>query len=155
MRINKVYSAYQKSLHCLKVPHVNISRYFQKMFIHVDSYYVSYIKWYQNIWWYCMLEWAGATFVKLSKIQAWQELLFVLSATSNIESREKASTLSFWWSDDNYLWKNIHCCVYILTYAIDILCCIELLITLLSVLVTFWCFTALIITALIIEHTKK
>ena len=31
----------------------------------------------------------------------------------------------------------MHCCVYILTYAIDILCCIELLITLLSVLVTF------------------
>ena len=31
------------------------------------------------------------------------------------------------------------CCVYMLTYAIDILCFIELLITLLSVLITFWC----------------
>ena len=42
-----------------------------------------------------MLEWAEATFVKLTKIQAWQELvgLFVLSAISNIESREKASKL--------------------------------------------------------------
>ena len=79
-------------------------------------------------------------FVKLTKIQAWQELVFVLSAISNIESREKASKLSFWWSDDN-LWKNMHCCVYILTYAIDIWCCIELLITLLSVLVIFWCFS--------------
>ena len=53
-----------------------------------------------------MLEWAGATFVKLTKIQAWQELVFVLSAISKIDSREKASNLSFWWSDDN-LWKNI------------------------------------------------
>ena len=34
-------------------------------------------------------------FVKLTKIQAWQELVFVLSAISNIESREKASKLSF------------------------------------------------------------
>ena len=40
-----------------------------------------------------MLEWVGATFVKLAKIQAWQELVFVLSAISNIESREKASKL--------------------------------------------------------------
>ena len=97
-----------------------------------------------------MLEWAAATFVKLTKIQAWQELVFVLSAISTNESREKTSKLSFWWSDDN-LWKNMLCCVYILTYmyAIDILCCIELLITLLSVLVTFCCFTALIITVLI------
>ena len=79
-----------------------------------------------------MLEWAGATFVKFAKIQAWQELVFVLSAISNIERREKASKLSFWWSDDN-LWKNVLCCVYILTYAINILCCIKLLITLLSI----------------------
>ena len=64
-------------------------------------------------------EWAGATFVKLTKIQAWQELVFVLAAISKIESREKASKLSFWWSDDNP-WKNMLCCVYILTYAIDI-----------------------------------
>ena len=75
-----------------------------------------------------MLEWAGATFVKLTKIQAWQELVFVLAAISNIESREKALKSSFWWSDDN-LWKNMLCCVYILTYAINIWCCIELLIT--------------------------
>ena len=53
---------------------------------------------------YCMLEWAGATFVKLIEIQAWQELVFILSAISKIESREKASKLSFWWSDD-CLWK--------------------------------------------------
>ena len=32
------------------------------------------------------------------------------------------------------------CCVYMLTYAIDILCFIELLITLLSVLITFGVF---------------
>ena len=54
-----------------------------------------------------MLEWAGAKFVKLTKIQAWQELVFVLAAISNIESREKTSKLSFWWS------------VYILTCAIN------------------------------------
>ena len=75
-----------------------------------------------------MLEWAVATFVKLTKIQAWQELVFVLAAISNIESREKASKLSFWWSDDN-LWKNMFCCVYVLTYAINISCCIEFFIT--------------------------
>ena len=40
-----------------------------------------------------MLDWAGATFVKLSKIQTWQELVFVLSAIINIESRKKASKL--------------------------------------------------------------
>ena len=52
---------------------------------------------YQMIPKHCMLEWAGAIFVKLTKIQAWQELVFVLSAISNIESCEKASKLSFWW----------------------------------------------------------
>ena len=56
-----------------------------------------------------MLEKAGATFVKLTKIQAWQELVFVLSAFSNIVNREKASKLSFWWSDDNS-WKNMQYC---------------------------------------------
>ena len=56
--------------------------------------------------------------MKLTKIQVWQELVFVLSAISNIESREKASKLSYWWSDDN-LWKNMYC-VNILTYVIDI-----------------------------------
>ena len=81
-----------------------------------------------------MLEWAGGTFVKLTKIQAWQELIFVLSAISKIESREKASKfeiiiLMVWW----HFMKNMLCCVYILTYAIDILCFIELLITWLSV----------------------
>ena len=46
-----------------------------------------------------MLEWAGATFVKLTKIQAWQELVFVLAAISKVESREKASKyiLMVWW----------------------------------------------------------
>ena len=56
-----------------------------------------------------MLQWAGATFVKLTKIQAWQELVFVLAAISKIESREKASKF------DDTLWKNMLCCVYILT----------------------------------------
>ena len=37
-----------------------------------------------------MLEWAGATFVKLTKTRTWQELVFVLAAIRNIESREKA-----------------------------------------------------------------
>ena len=42
-----------------------------------------------------MLEWAGATFVKLTKIRAWQELVFVLAAISEIESREKALNFSY------------------------------------------------------------
>ena len=117
--------------------YINISRYFQEMFIHVRSY-GSLVSNDTTKKRYCMLEWAWATFVKLTKIQAWQELVFVLAAIRKIESREKASKLSFWWSDDN-LWKNIHCCVYVLTYAINIICFIELFITLLSVLVTFWC----------------
>ena len=41
------------------------------------------------------LEWAGATFVKLTKIWAWQELVFVLAAISKIESREKALNFSY------------------------------------------------------------
>ena len=44
------------------------------------------------------------------------------------------------------------CCVYILTYAIDILCFIELLITLLIVLVTFWLCS--VINAVIINAVK-
>ena len=32
-----------------------------------------------------------ATFMKLTKIKAWQELVIVLATISNIESREKAS----------------------------------------------------------------
>ena len=54
-----------------------------------------------------MLEWAGATFLKLTKIRAWQELVFVLAAAaaaaaiSKIESREKAlNNMSYsdgWW----------------------------------------------------------
>ena len=88
----------------------------------------------------------------LTKIQAWQELVFVLSAISKIESCEKASKLSFWGSDYT-LWKNMLCCVYILTYAIDILCFIELLISLLSVLVTFWCVLSVIINAAV-KHQK-
>ena len=54
----------------------------------------------QKDWRYCMLEWAGATFVKLTKIQAWQELVFVLAAISKIESRQKGSEiiiLMVWW----------------------------------------------------------
>ena len=73
-----------------------------------------------------------STIVKLTKIQAWQELVLVLDVISKTESREKASKLSFWWSDDT-LWKNVLSYVYILTYSIDILCFIELLINLLSV----------------------
>ena len=37
-----------------------------------------------------MLEWAEATFVKLSKIQAWQELVFDLACISKVESFDKA-----------------------------------------------------------------
>ena len=47
-----------------------------------------------------MLEWAGTTFVKLTKIRAWQELVFVLAAISKIERREKAVNvliLMVWW----------------------------------------------------------
>ena len=54
----------------------------------------------KNLTIFVMLEWAGATFVKLTKLQAWQELVFVLAAISNIESREKASKiiiLMVWW----------------------------------------------------------
>ena len=40
-----------------------------------------------------MLEWTGATFVKLTKIQIWQELVFVFGVISKIESREKVSKL--------------------------------------------------------------
>ena len=68
-----------------------------------------------------------------------------LAAISNIESREKASKLSFWWSDDN-LWKNMLCCVYILTYAINVLCCIELLIT-------YWAFWLLLVFHSINYHS--
>ena len=89
-----------------------------------------------------MPEWAGETFVKLTEIQAWQELVFVFSSMSNIESREKASKLSFWWSDDN-LWKNMLCCVYILTYRHFMLH--RTINYIISVLVT----------ALMTEHTKK
>ena len=32
------------------------------------------------------------------------------------------------------LWKNMRCCVYILTYAIDILCFIELLIIIIALI---------------------
>ena len=42
-----------------------------------------------------MLEWAGTTFVKLTKIRAWQELVFVLAAISKIESHEKALNFSY------------------------------------------------------------
>ena len=34
------------------------------------------------------------------------DIIFVLSAISNIESREKASKLKLWWSNDNS-WKNM------------------------------------------------
>ena len=37
----------------------------------------------------------GATFVKLTKIWAWQELVFVLAAISKIEIREKALIFSY------------------------------------------------------------
>ena len=41
-----------------------------------------------------MLEWAEATFVKLTKIQAWQDLafdlVFDLAGISKVESRDKA-----------------------------------------------------------------
>ena len=104
-----------------------------------------------KIWRYCMLEWAGATFVKLTKIQAWQELVFVLSASSKIESREKASKLSFWWSDDT-LWKICFVVCIILAYAIDVLCFIELLITLLSVFGYF--LVCSVINAVIINTVK-
>ena len=42
-----------------------------------------------------MLEWAGTTYVKLTKIRAWQELVFVLAAISKIERREKALDFSY------------------------------------------------------------
>ena len=84
-----------------------------------------------------MLEWAGATFVKLTKIRAWQELVFVLAVISKIESRENFSYYDGLMTI--YEWIGFNCCVYFLTYAIDISCFIEQLITLLSVFITFWC----------------
>ena len=52
----------------------------------------------------------------------------------------------------------MHCCVYILTYVIDIFLlhlAINYFIERLGYFLPFWCFTALIITALVTEHTKK
>ena len=59
-----------------------------------------------------MLEWAGAAFVKLTKFQAWQKLVFVLAAISNIDSREKASKSSFCWSSDSFMKEYALLCVY-------------------------------------------
>ena len=58
---------------------------------------------------------------------------------NSIESREKASKLSFWWSDDK-IWKNnyaLRLCVYSDICHISIVCFTKLLSTLLSVLVLF------------------
>ena len=104
----------KKSLHFSKFPHINISKYFQEMFIHVGSYGSPLSYYTEKSWRYCMLEWAGATFVKLTKIKAWQELVFVLAAISKIESWKGFKFFLFWWSDDN-LWSVRLCCVYILT----------------------------------------
>ena len=83
-----------------------------------------------------MLEWAGATFVKLTKIRAWQELVFVLAVISKIESREKA--LKFSYSDGLMtIYEQIgfaECIFWHNFYAIDILCFIDQSITLLSAL---------------------
>ena len=86
-----------------------------------------------------MLEWAGATFVKLTKIQAWQELVFVLAAISKIDSRERA--LNFSYSDGLmtiYEWIGFVVCIF-WKYDIEISCFIAQFIMLLSVLITFWC----------------
>ena len=98
----------KKSLHFFKVPHINIAKYFQEIFIHVGSYGSLLSNDSNKSWRYFMLEWAGATFVKLTKIQAWQELVFILAAISKLESRswKGFEFFIFRWSDDN-LWTGI------------------------------------------------
>ena len=84
-----------------------------------------------------MLEWAGTTFVKFTKIRAWQELLFVLAAISKIERHEKA--LNFSYSDGLLTTYERICfvvCIYS-DYTINFSCFIEQVITLFSVLITF------------------
>ena len=144
----------KKSLHFSKVPPYTYFNIFSGNFIHVGSY-MSLLsndtKKSDDI--VCLGE-QEPHFVKLTKSRLdrnWY-LFCLLSATFRVVKRLR--NYNFDGSNDNS-WKNMLCWVYILTYATDILCRIELSITLFSVLVTFWCFTALIITSVITEHTKK
>ena len=93
VRLKKVYT-FQKS------PHINMSKYFLEISIHVDSYGSLLWNDTKKIWRYCILERTGATFVKLAKIRACQELVFVLAAISQIQSRKKLwifHILMVWW----------------------------------------------------------
>ena len=125
----KQYSASQKKVYTFqKSPHINIFRKFSYVWVAIGLFYQMIPK-YLTI----LYAWVSRSHIcEICQNPGLTGIGIDLSAISNIESREKASKLLFWWSDDN-LWKNMLCCVYILTYAIDTLCCIELLITLLSI----------------------
>ena len=99
------YCASQKKVYAFqKCTLVNISKYFQEIFIHVGSYgslLSNDTNISDNI--LCLSEqephlWKWPK----SRLDRNWYLFWLLSA--NIESREKASKLSFWWSDDN-LWE--------------------------------------------------
>ena len=120
-----------------KSPHMNISKYFQEMSIHVGSY--GYVSFYQMIPKNLTILYAWVSRSHICEIDQNPGLTAIgicsVCYEQNWESWKGFKIIIL--MVDDTLWKNMLCCVYILTYAIDILCFIELLITLLSVLVTF------------------
>ena len=125
-----IHSASQKKVYTVpKCPHINISIYFQDISIHVGSYRallsndtnksddIVCLSEQKPHLWNC---------TKSRFDRNWY-LFCLLSATLRAVKRLR-NYHSGDRSDDN-LWKNMLCCVYILTYAIDIVCCIELLVT--------------------------
>ena len=73
-----IYSATLKNLHFENSPHIHISKYFQG----ISYLWIAIASTNDNnnkICRYSMQGWAEATFVKLTKLQAWQELIFDLA----------------------------------------------------------------------------
>ena len=128
-----------KSLHFLKVPHINISKYIQDIFIHVGSYgslLSNDTKISDDI--VCLSEQEPRLWNRLKSRLDRDWYICFGYYQQTWESWKGFEIFIFWWSDDN-LWTDRLCCVFILTRTIGISCFIEQFITLLTVLITSWC----------------
>ena len=98
------YSAYQQKVYTFqKSPHINILKYFQEHSIHVGSYGSLLSNDTKNIT--ILYAWVSRSHIcEIDQNPGLTGIGICSVCYQQIESREKASKLSFWWSDDT-LWK--------------------------------------------------